>query len=727
VTEALFRSPLLAGLDARGRADVQAVARVRHLAQGDVAFAAGEPADTLWFVVSGSVVVETPHGSRELGPSQYFGHEALVRGARRTGQSRARRPSSLLEVPVVALERIVARTGAAALLVRESAAARRHALSALLQTTPFGQALGEPALDALVTRLREQPLARGSRLFDAEERATAAYVVASGLVELVTASGDKGYAARGDLVGLEATLAEGMYGSTASALGDAVAWAVSSAVARELAVTHPRAMALAESAARARFAQQRKVEQVVRGLATRHAFHELERLDSASSLLAIELDRCVRCGECTRACADTHGTPRLERRGDKAVLALTTDGDAAPRALLLPRACQHCKDPACLPECPTGAITRDASGAVDVNQDLCTGCGACAKACPWDAIRLAPRVAGETGGSALVASKCDLCRGKTGPACVEACPTGALFRADPERQLAELGSVLGRARRQPAPRPARGGAARLVAYAALVPPCVALAATGGSARTERHLLVTGALAGVGCVLLLGHGLLKRFPRARAWLSKRVAWGEGRGAVPFVRVHQIVGFLTAAAVLAHVGLVPLQGAAGALTLGFWGLALSGGLGAAAYRVLPARLTRLERRGSLPEDHAAEREALEQRLYGSLTAQDTAAKELARRVLLPYARAVHGPFVLVASGRTLGEEERALAAEVARLVGGRRSARLASVGELVQAAVELRALGARRVLEAALGAWLPLHVVLSALFAALLVVHVVGALR
>jgi Fe-S-cluster-containing dehydrogenase component len=728
VAEGVFRSPLLAGLDARGRADVQAMSRVRHLPEGGLAFAPGDPADTLWFVTSGAIVLETPRGARELGVAEHFGSEALVRGARRTTRARARGPSSLIEVPVVALERILARGGAAALLARESAVARRQALVALLLETPFGQALDEGALEAFVARLREAPLARGTRLFEANEPANAAYVVATGLVELVTAGGDKGYAARGDVLGLEAALGGGAYGSSAAALGDAVVWSLSAAVARELRAREPRAVARAESAARARLEQQRRGALAVRGLGTRHAFHELERLESARSLLAIELDRCVRCGECTRACADTHGTPRLERRGERAVLALARNQDFSPRALLFPHACQHCKDPACLPECPTGAITRDASGAVDLNQDLCTGCGACAKACPWEAIRLAPRVAGEPrGGSAVVATKCDLCRGSSGPACVEACPTGAIFRADPERDLVELGSVLGRERRRRPATPPERGASRLIVVAALVPPCVALAASGGAAPSERHELFTGTLAGLCCLLLVGHGLLKRLAPARAWIVERAKAGKGRGMAPFVRVHLLSGLVAAAAVVAHAGLTPGQGVAGALVLTFWGLALSGGLGAAAYRGLPARLTRLERQGGLPEDRPLELEALEQRLYGSLSAQDRAAKELARRVLLPYARAWHGPLALVASGRSLREEEGALAARVARLLEGRKSERLASSATLVEAAVALRALGARRLLETALGAWLPLHVVLSVLLVVLLVVHAVGALR
>jgi len=69
--------------------------------------------------------------------------------------------------------------------------------------------------------------------------------------------------------------------------------------------------------------------------------------------------------------------------------------------------------------CPIeGAIYRDPdTGAVIIDQEICTGCGLCAKYCPRQMIRL--------DNNASKAVKCDLCGGD--PACVAYCPTGALF------------------------------------------------------------------------------------------------------------------------------------------------------------------------------------------------------------------------------------------------------------------------------------------------------------
>ncbi|HEX5101809.1 MAG TPA: cyclic nucleotide-binding domain-containing protein, partial [Polyangiaceae bacterium] len=147
-----FGSPLLSGLDAHGRAAVRAAARARTLADGAAAFVPGDPADTLWFVVQGSILVESARGSREVGASGHFGSESLARGASRAAHAVSRGESSLFEVPVAALERILAHSGRAALLVREGDLARRQAYATELYRTPFGQALGERALEELVGR-----------------------------------------------------------------------------------------------------------------------------------------------------------------------------------------------------------------------------------------------------------------------------------------------------------------------------------------------------------------------------------------------------------------------------------------------------------------------------------------------------------------------------------------------------------------------------------------------
>jgi Fe-S-cluster-containing hydrogenase component 2 len=67
----------------------------------------------------------------------------------------------------------------------------------------------------------------------------------------------------------------------------------------------------------------------------------------------------------------------------------------------------------CVDACPEEAI-EEKEGVVRIDEDLCTGCGACVDACPFGAIKLFNDKAW----------KCDLCGGD--PRCVKFCSQGAI-------------------------------------------------------------------------------------------------------------------------------------------------------------------------------------------------------------------------------------------------------------------------------------------------------------
>jgi Fe-S-cluster-containing hydrogenase component 2/CRP-like cAMP-binding protein len=138
------------------------------------------------------------------------------------------------------------------------------------------------------------------------------------------------------------------------------------------------------------------------------------------SVLLLDLQRCTRCDECVRACADAHeGTPRFVREGLKF------------RNFTVPTACYHCADPVCMIGCPTGAISRPlGTKEVAVDASLCIGCGNCVNRCPWGNI-LTTDYQKEGGTTIQLATKCDLCAGRDdGPACVQMCPQGCAERID---------------------------------------------------------------------------------------------------------------------------------------------------------------------------------------------------------------------------------------------------------------------------------------------------------
>ena len=98
----------------------------------------------------------------------------------------------------------------------------------------------------------------------------------------------------------------------------------------------------------------------------------------AQSLLVLDLEKCTRCDECVRACADAHdGVTRLIREGlrfDKYLVATS---------------CRQCRDPLCMVGCPVGSIRRRDSLEIII-EDWCIGCGLCAKNCPYGNINLHP-------------------------------------------------------------------------------------------------------------------------------------------------------------------------------------------------------------------------------------------------------------------------------------------------------------------------------------------------
>jgi formate dehydrogenase iron-sulfur subunit len=85
--------------------------------------------------------------------------------------------------------------------------------------------------------------------------------------------------------------------------------------------------------------------------------------------------------------------------------------------------CMHCHDPGCLKACPApGAIVQYANGIVDFHEENCIGCGYCITGCPFNIPRISKKD--------HKAYKCTLCSDRVAvglePACIKACPTGAL-------------------------------------------------------------------------------------------------------------------------------------------------------------------------------------------------------------------------------------------------------------------------------------------------------------
>lgn len=213
------------------------------------------------------------------------------------------------------------------------------------------------------------------------------------------------------------------------------------------------------------------------------------------NLLVMDMDLCIRCGNCSLACHKVHGQSRLLRRGIHIERPVKPASNFIQHALV-PSVCLHCKDPECMTGCPTGAIGRFADGQVDIDPKTCIGCGDCATQCPYNAISmipypdsgsktkaakngkdvaassffqktfttaqrfynrffsLSPPVPPEpvTQTDNLLAVKCNLCQGtslnphgarRKAYSCEENCPTGALVRVNPREYFTEVKNTVG--------------------------------------------------------------------------------------------------------------------------------------------------------------------------------------------------------------------------------------------------------------------------------------------
>lgn len=132
--------------------------------------------------------------------------------------------------------------------------------------------------------------------------------------------------------------------------------------------------------------------------------------------MVIDQRRCVACMACVVACKKENDVPPGQFR--TRVVEQVEGSYPDLRMELRSELCNHCDNPPCVYNCPTGASYKDKdNGFVLLKSYRCVGCKSCIAACPYDA-----RYIREEKG---VVDKCTFCahRIKEGrePACVATC------------------------------------------------------------------------------------------------------------------------------------------------------------------------------------------------------------------------------------------------------------------------------------------------------------------
>ena len=118
--------------------------------------------------------------------------------------------------------------------------------------------------------------------------------------------------------------------------------------------------------------------------------------------------KCSGCRKCEIACSLFH-EKRIWPEASRVRVFMYVPGAEVPHL------CVQCEDYPCVQACSMGALSiSKKTGAVLVDEEKCTACGACIEACPGKIPHLHP-----VKKSILI---CDLCDGR--PQCVKVCQEG---------------------------------------------------------------------------------------------------------------------------------------------------------------------------------------------------------------------------------------------------------------------------------------------------------------
>ena len=117
-------------------------------------------------------------------------------------------------------------------------------------------------------------------------------------------------------------------------------------------------------------------------------------------------EKCIGCLICEFVCS------AVKEKSTDPMLSLIRVVNLEPTCSMA-ITCRLCENPPCVTACPRDALKQDkVTGVIQINEDKCTGCGWCVKACDFGAISLHPQKG--------VVMICDLCGGD--PECIKYCP-----------------------------------------------------------------------------------------------------------------------------------------------------------------------------------------------------------------------------------------------------------------------------------------------------------------
>jgi CRP-like cAMP-binding protein/Fe-S-cluster-containing hydrogenase component 2/thioredoxin reductase len=439
--------PVFSGLTVLQLREVLLGSEVHTPAAGDTVFERNEFTNTFYTVFEGEVGIRidpaNPDDMVRLGAGEFFGEMGLISGRRRSATVVATQPSVLIETARREMVKLIKSVPKVQKAV-DAAAVERQIRSYIAPN------LSQTDMQRMLSTARLRSFKAGQTLFSEGDPADGIYLIRNGSVTVSQRMAGRevvvSYLPAGNYVGEMALVRDRPRSATVRAAIDAETVWLDSANFRMLMDHMPDLRYEVEKRIGAmittdeEFAQRPETGSLIEALVK-------EGAKEAADMLLIDESLCVRCDNCEKACAETHGgISRLDR-------------EAGPTfaSIHVPTSCRHCAHPHCMANCPADAIHKSKDGEVFIDEK-CIGCSNCERDCPYGVIHMAYQADRKPGllawflfgrgpgpgedkaaarrehQGAKLAVKCDLCKDvEGGAACVRSCPTGAAIRVRPER------------------------------------------------------------------------------------------------------------------------------------------------------------------------------------------------------------------------------------------------------------------------------------------------------
>ena len=735
--------------------------------------------NTFYFVAEGTadVFVNGSTGERKVGEmtaGTQFGEMSVLAGVPRAATIRAPKeaPVQILEVqrPALRLLRKLPKFGE----VLDNTYRRNGRVSTLQNLAKSGN-LSPEAIKKIEAISQFRIFSKNHVMFREGEPISRIFVLKSGWVSLTSktqvtnigvgsdkdwnATAGESFIGPGHCFGVEGITRDGQWSQTGTVMGRTEVLEISISKLRQsselreglLASLNPIAVTTEKTA----------LKQPLPIVAAQEKLIQTGLVDG-TNLLVMDMDLCVRCGNCSLACHTMHGQSRLLRRGVHIERPVSLKPKSSFQSVLSPSVCMHCQDPECLTGCPTGAIGRFGEGQVDINPKTCIGCGDCATQCPYNSISMVPRrpKAPEAQPSALVnllrlatdplppaveettdlvAVKCNLCsntplnppNAKTKAySCEQSCPTGALLRVNPREYFSEIKQIDNLTFMDATHAIGKGlhtthkdkGKQLIHLLGILGTLALTVITVLAMYKTGRREPLVGTWLNfywmTGFVGLLGIIVVMAYPFRRQIYKRRA--GPLRY---WMFVHSYAGVIAGVVLLLHGG----SHSGGALTtslmISFDLVILTGLFGILCYIVAPRLLTKIEGQPLLIEDLTARREELGEEIGSAMASVSPQTKEAIERRVLP--KFLSFGFLM----RQYLKKESLEDLLVSVRKEGQQDAASVPAPErdhflhAVESAATMRRVDALVYLHQLLKLWLAPHVIVTSLMLALLLAHLI----